>query len=62
MSLDVILGPMFSGKTTELIRRLTTLSFVGKKCIFINNSLDNREKTSLNTKRINGLKLSTPTN
>tara|TARA_A100001015_G_scaffold78344_1_gene86931 strand:+ start:756 stop:1316 length:561 start_codon:yes stop_codon:yes gene_type:complete len=44
MSLDLIIGPMFSGKTTELIRRLNTLSAIGKKCVYINSSLDNREK------------------
>ena len=44
MSLDLIIGPMFSGKTTELIRRLHTLYSIGKKCIYVNSSLDTREE------------------
>lgn len=49
MSLDIIIGPMFSGKTTELIRRLTTYNSIGKKCVYINSSLDNREDTNFST-------------
>lgn len=44
MSLDLIIGPMYSGKTTELIRRLTKFASIGKKCLYINSSLDTREK------------------
>lgn len=43
MSLDLIIGPMFSGKTTELIRRLTKFASIGKKCIYINSDRDTRE-------------------
>ena len=49
MSLDLIIGPMFSGKTTELIRRLTTLSYIGKKCLFINNKKDIRSNETYST-------------
>ena len=35
MSLDLIIGPMFSGKTTELIRRLTKFASIGKKCLYL---------------------------
>lgn len=43
MSLDLIVGPMFSGKTTELIRRLTKFASIGKKCLYVNSALDTRE-------------------
>lgn len=49
MSLDLIIGPMFSGKTTELIRRLTKFASVGKKCLYINSSIDTREKNNFST-------------
>lgn len=49
MSLDLIIGPMFSGKTTELIRRLNTFAAIGKKCLYINSSLDNRESNDFST-------------
>ena len=49
MSLDLIIGPMFCGKTTELLRRLYTLSYVGKKCLYINHLLDTRENTTVST-------------
>ena len=40
---------MFSGKTTELIRRLNTFASIGKRCIYVNSSLDNRETTNFST-------------
>ena len=49
MSLEIIIGPMFSGKTTELLRRLTTYNSIGKKCIYVNSSLDTRENTDFST-------------
>lgn len=49
MSLDLIIGPMFSGKTTELIRRLNTFASIGKKCVYINSFLDNREEKDFST-------------
>ena len=49
MSLDLIVGPMFSGKTTELIRRLTKFSSIGKKCLYINSSLDIRENKNFSS-------------
>ena len=42
-TLSLIIGCMFSGKTTELLRQLTILSKF-KKCLYINNSLDTRNK------------------
>ena len=49
MSLEIIIGPMFSGKTTELIRRLNTFASIGKKCLYVNCSLDNREEKDFST-------------
>jgi thymidine kinase len=49
MSLEIIIGPMFSGKTTELIRRLTTFKSIGKKCIYINSCLDTRGNKDFST-------------
>lgn len=45
MSLELIIGPMFSGKTTELIRRCRRLKAVGKKVLIINHKNDNRNGT-----------------
>ena len=49
MSLDLIIGPMFSGKTTELIRRLTKFASIGKKCLYVNSSIDTREEQNFST-------------
>jgi len=49
MSLEIIIGPMFSGKTTELIRRLNTFASIGKKCLYVNCSLDNRGNKDFST-------------
>lgn len=40
--LDLIIGPMFSGKSSELLRRLTIYSNLKLKCLYINHSVDNR--------------------
>jgi thymidine kinase len=40
--LEVITGPMFSGKTEELIRRLRRATFARKKILVIRPSTDNR--------------------
>lgn len=41
-SLELIIGPMFSGKTTELIRRIKRHSAIGKCTIIINSAQDSR--------------------
>ena len=48
-SIDIIIGPMYSGKTTELIRRLELYHELGKKVLYINHNIDNRSKTSFST-------------
>ena len=42
MSINLITGCMFSGKTTELIRRLKRYKVIGKRILVLNSSLDTR--------------------
>lgn len=42
MSLEIIIGNMFSGKTSELIRRLKRYKVLGKKISVINSAKDTR--------------------
>lgn len=44
--LELIIGPMFSGKSTELIRRLVMYSELGFKVLYINHSFDTRKEES----------------
>ena len=41
-SIELIIGPVCSGKTTELIRRLKCAAAINQKCIYISHSNDNR--------------------
>jgi thymidine kinase len=55
-SIDIIIGPMFSGKTTELIRRLTISAEAGFSVLYINSSFDTRgEEFSTHNKSIQKL-------
>ena len=47
MSLKIIMGNMFSGKTTELIRRLKRYEIIGKKILVLNSSIDTRSKNQV---------------
>ena len=47
--IEVILGCMFSGKSTELLRRINRWSAIGKKVILINHENDIRTKNSIQT-------------
>ena len=40
--LELILGPMFSGKTTRLIQHYKAYKYIGKKIVVVNYSLDTR--------------------
>ncbi len=42
MSLSIIMGNMFSGKTSELIRRLKRLKVIGKNVLVVNSAKDTR--------------------
>jgi thymidine kinase len=41
-NLEIIIGPMFSGKSTEIIRRIRLLQNIDKKIIVVKPSIDNR--------------------
>ena len=45
--LELILGPMFSGKTTQIIQHYKSYSYIGKKVIVINYAEDKRYHDSL---------------
>lgn len=48
--IQVILGPMFSGKTTELIRRLKRYQFANHKCLIVKYQRDTRyDKENIST-------------
>jgi thymidine kinase len=56
MKVEIILGPMFSGKSTELIRRTSRLEAIGKNIVYINHVYDTRTddyiQTHSNTKKL----------
>ncbi len=45
--LELILGPMFSGKTARLIEHYKAYQFIGKKIVVINYDLDTRYSTTM---------------
>jgi thymidine kinase len=47
--IDIILGPMFSGKSTELLRRCSRLEAIGKNVLYINHEYDTRTDDSIQT-------------
>lgn len=50
MSLELIIGPMFSGKTSELIRQYTKYKIAGKNPLAIKSSIDIRyDKLNITT-------------
>jgi ABC-type polar amino acid transport system ATPase subunit len=40
--IELIMGPMFAGKSTELLRRVNRLEISGKKCLSVKFSGDQR--------------------
>lgn len=44
MDIILVIGPMFAGKTTELISRIDRLEIMGKKCVIIRPSKDTRSE------------------
>lgn len=42
MSLEIILGSMFSGKSTKLIQKTEGFQRFGKRCLLVNHVLDSR--------------------
>ena len=49
MSLELIIGCMFSGKTSELIRRIRRFESIGKKVCVINHNSDTRTDNKIQT-------------
>jgi len=47
--IEVIIGPMFSGKSTELIRRTSCYKAIGKKVLRINHLNDTRTEDNIQT-------------
>ncbi len=47
--IEIILGCMFSGKSTELLRRCNRYSAIGKKVLLINSQNDTRTGNSIKT-------------
>jgi thymidine kinase len=41
--IELIIGPMFSGKTTALLLRIRRLIVVGRKCVVLTYKNDERE-------------------
>jgi thymidine kinase len=48
-TIDIIIGPMYAGKSSELIRRLNIYSEMGLKVLYINSILDTRTSTDFST-------------
>ena len=47
--IELIIGPMFSGKSTELLRRISRYEAIGKNILLINSILDTRTDDSVKT-------------
>ena len=45
-SLEMIIGPMFAGKSTELLRRVQRHAISGKRCLFVKYAADTRYDTT----------------
>jgi len=48
-SIDIIFGPMYANKTSEVIRRLIIYHDIGLKVLYINTELDNRSDQAFST-------------
>lgn len=60
-TLEIVAGPMFSGKTTELLRRLKCESAIGFRVMYINHTQDTRGRNfsthnELYTSKIEGVR------
>lgn len=47
--LDIIIGPMYSGKTNYILKELTVFAVMGVKVLYINHSIDNRSDKDFST-------------
>ena len=48
MSLEIILGPMFAGKSSEILKKVKREHSIGRKVLIITSSLDVRYATNTN--------------
>lgn len=48
-SIDIIIGPMYAGKSSEIFRRLIIYHEIKKKVLYINTILDNRSDKPFST-------------
>ncbi len=48
-SLEVILGPMYAGKSTELLRRVRRYKLSGNKILIVSNDIDTRSGSYIRT-------------
>lgn len=48
-TIDIIIGPMYAGKSSELIRRLNIYAEMGLEVLYINSSLDTRTSAAFST-------------
>jgi thymidine kinase len=51
-SIDIIIGPMMCGKTSEVIRKLIIYHEMDMKVLYINHVVDNRSKMTLSTHNV----------
>ena len=49
MALEIIIGPMFSGKSTELLRRLNIYAAMNLRVLYVNSAFDDRATTMWST-------------
>jgi len=47
--LELLIGPMFAGKTTELLRKLCIYKEMGLRCCYVNSQHDSRSTTAFST-------------
>ena len=62
MSITTIIGPMFSGKTTELIKLIERQRIADKKCVIIKHCIDNRFDNNSSTTDIGIYHITTHSN
>ena len=48
-SIDLIIGPMYAGKTTELLRMLNLFVEFGLNTLYINSNVDTRSSMNFST-------------
>lgn len=52
MSLEILIGPMWASKSTELIKKIKQYKVIGKTILVVNHSFDNRNLNSENSQNL----------